>query len=109
MSQRQSHLKGAEMIIIPLLATAFVAGALAGALILVVLAIHREDRGHLPRRAPTRTTAAARNLMGLRVSGTKPAAHAGLPARPGGHGARPSRHDHAAPRPPHRALPMSLP
>jgi len=57
------------MIIVPLLAAALAVGAMAGVLALVVLAIHREDRDCLPGRAPTRATAAARHLMGLRVSG----------------------------------------
>ena len=58
------------MIIVTLLAAAaLVTGALAGVLALVVLAVHREDRGRLPGRAPTRATAAARHLMALRVSG----------------------------------------
>ena len=70
------------MIIVTLLAAALVTGALAGVLALVVLAIHREDRGRLPGRAPTRATAAARHLMGLRVSdasvpGASPEARAG--------------------------------
>jgi hypothetical protein len=77
------------MIIISFLAAAFVAGVLVGALTLVTLAIHREDADNLPRRAPTRATAAARNVMGLHVSGAKPAVHGGLPATPAGHGDQP--------------------
>jgi len=108
--QRKSHPKGAKMIILAFLVTAFLAGALAGALILVVLAIRREDRGHLQRRPPTRATAAARHLTGLRVNCTRPAARAGLPARPAGHAARPgSSSDRAEPRPPRQALPTSSP
>jgi hypothetical protein len=79
------------MIIIAFLAVAFLTGAITGVLVLIVLSVSREDhRGHLPSQAPTRITAAARVLTGLRVSGPENApVHAAL----GSH-----QHPHRAPR-----------
>lgn len=60
------------MIIIAFLAPTFLAGAFAGALALVVPTIRREDHsGCLPDEPPTRTAAAVRKLVGLRVRGTQ--------------------------------------
>lgn len=60
------------MIIIAFIAPSFLAGAFAGALALVVPTIRREDHsGYLPDKPPTRTAAAVRNLVGLRVHGAQ--------------------------------------
>ena len=65
------------MIIIAFLAVSFLTGAITGVLVLIVLSVSREDhRGSLPSHAPTRITAAARVLTGLRVSTPGRAAHA---------------------------------
>ena len=56
------------MIIVVLLPLTFLAGALAGILVLVRLAVGREERdGSLTSQAPTRATAAARAVSGLHV------------------------------------------
>lgn len=60
----------------------FLAGFLAGVFTLVIVAIHREERGdRLPVRAPTLITAAARLVTGLRVRDI-PAAEPTCPERP---------------------------
>ncbi len=80
------------MITIAFLAVAFLAGALISVLTLVVLSVHREERGgSLPHRAPTRGTKAARVLMGLRVCDPGNAIPTRLPTRP----ARPAPPDPA--------------
>jgi hypothetical protein len=63
------------MIAAVVLAVTFVAGPLAGVVVLMRLAIHREQRqGRLRVVAPTRLTAGARMVSGLhvRVAASKP-------------------------------------
>jgi hypothetical protein len=56
------------MIIVVVLAVAFLVGALAGVLVIVRLAVGREEQeGFLTTQAPTRATAAARSVAGLYV------------------------------------------
>jgi hypothetical protein len=59
------------MTIIVILAVTFLAGVLAGVLVIVRLAIGREEReGFFTSQAPTRATAAARSVAGLYVRGS---------------------------------------
>ena len=57
----------AGQVIIAVIVVAFVAGAVAGAILLVSLASRREDRRRLDRKAPDRIASAGRLVTGLRV------------------------------------------
>jgi hypothetical protein len=71
------------MAIIAIIGGTFVAGALAGVLVVICVGIAREDRrgGSLPGRAPTPLTAGARRMAGLTVHVPSTAVSAGYAPR----------------------------
>lgn len=71
------------MVIIAIFGGTFVAGVLAGVLVVISVGVAREDRrgGSLPGRAPTPLTAGARRMAGLTVHVPSPAVAPGYAPR----------------------------